>query len=186
MRRKFHELYQAQSSPLAAQALEYIQSLYHIETHVRGPLPDVRREVQQRQAAPVLTQLHGWLSQTLEHVSQKSTRAGAIRYALTRWDALTRYCQNGSLEIDNNAAERALRAVALGRKNYLFAGSDAGGHRAASLYSLIGTAKLNGLNPHAYLRSVLERITEHSINRIDAFLPWNLTEFSSTHQTRAA
>ena len=104
----------------------------------------------------------------------KSAIAGAIGYALSRWEALTRYCQDGRIEIDNNAAERALRAVALGRKNYLFAGSDAGGDRAAAFYSLIGTAKLNGLNPEAYLREVFARIAEHPINRIEELLPWNI------------
>ena len=93
---------------------------------------------------------------------------------LTRWTALTRYGDDGRIEIDNNAAERALRAVALGRKNYLFYGSDAGGERAAAIYSLIGTAKLNGLDPEAYLRYVLERIADHPINRIDELLPWNV------------
>ena len=98
--------------------------------------------------------------------------AKAIGYVLTRWSALTRYCADGRIEIDNNAAERALRAVALGRKNYLFCGSDAGGERAAAMYSLIGSAKLNGLDPEGYLRYVLERIADHPINRIDELLPW--------------
>ena len=107
-------------------------------------------------------------------VSRKSEIAAAIRYALGRWRALLRYCEDGRIEIDNNAAERALRAVALGRKNYLFAGSDSGGDRAAAIYSLIGTAKLNGLDPEAYLREVLQRIAEHPINRIEELLPWNI------------
>jgi hypothetical protein len=97
----------------------------------------------------------------------------AIRYALSRWRALTRYLDDGLIELDNSAAERALRGVALGRKNYLFSGSDSGGERAACLYSLLGTAKLNGLDPELYLREVLERIADHPINRISELLPWN-------------
>jgi transposase len=107
-------------------------------------------------------------------LSRKSDTTAAIRYALSRWDALLRYCADGSLEVDNNAAERALRGVALGRKNYLFAGSDSGGERAASIYSLIGSAKLSGLDPEAYMREVLNRVADHPINRIEELLPWNL------------
>ncbi len=118
--------------------------------------------------------LQHWLDQTLLTLSIKSDMAGAIRYALTRWTALTRYLHDGTVEIDNNAAERALRCVALGRKNFLFAGSDAGGERAAAIYSLLGSAKLNGHNPEAFLRDVLARIAAHPINRITELLPWNL------------
>ena len=110
----------------------------------------------------------------LTKLSRKSDTTAAIRYALTLWPALTRYCDDGRLEIDNNAAERALRAVTLGRKNYLFAGSDAGGERAAVVYSLIGTAKLNGLDPESYLRELLTRIADHPINRLEELLPWNI------------
>jgi hypothetical protein len=117
-----------------------------------------------------------WGQETLGKVPKKSELAGAIRYALSRWSALTRYRDDGRIEIDNNIAERALRAVALGRKNYLFAGADSGGERAAAIYSLTGTAKLNGLDPEAYLRYVLERIADHPINRIAELLPWNVAE----------
>ncbi|MBS0303013.1 MAG: transposase, partial [Proteobacteria bacterium] len=129
-----------------------------------------------------------WLSQLLGRVSAKSELAQAIGYSLARWQALTRYCDDGRIEMDNNAAERALRGVALGRGNYLFMGSDAGGERAAAIYSLVQTAKLNGLDPEAYLREVLSRIAEHPINRIDELLPWNLMQSgaSPAQQRRAA
>ena len=123
---------------------------------------------------PLLTSLWQWFETTLPKLSRKSDTTVAIRYALSLWEALLRYSDDGHIEIDNNAAERALRAVALGRKNYLFAGSDSGGERAASIYSLIGSAKLNGLDPEAYLREVLTRIADHHISRISELLPWNI------------
>ncbi len=116
-----------------------------------------------------------WLEATLAKLSRKSDTAAAIRYALSRWSALTRYVDNGQLEIDNNAVERALRVVALGRKNFLFAGSDAGGERAAAIYSLLGSAKLNGLDPEIYLHHVLERLADHPISKINELLPWNVS-----------
>jgi transposase len=110
----------------------------------------------------------------LTQVSAKSDLAIALRYAMSRWKALTRFAENGIIEIDNNGAERALRSVALGRKNYLFAGSDAGGERAAAIYNLVGSAKLIGLDPQAYLRHVIERIADHPVNRIEELLPWRV------------
>jgi transposase len=115
-----------------------------------------------------------WLKATVSKMSRKSDVALAIQYALGRWPALMLFCENGCVEMDNNAAGRALRAVALGRKNYLFAGSDAGGERAAAIYSLIGSVKLNGIDPEAYLTAVLRRIADHPINRIGELLPWNV------------
>ena len=104
----------------------------------------------------------------------KSETAKAINYSLNQWRALTLYCDDGAVEIDNNLAENALRCVSLGRKNFLFAGSDSGGERAAAMYSLIGTCKLNGIDPRAYLTHVLERIADHVINRVDELLPWRV------------
>ena len=173
-RRKFFDLHAATASPIAREALERIGALYQIEAEIRGQLPEVRRAQRQARAAPLLKALHEWLHATARQASRKSELARAIGYALSRWTALTRYCDDGRIEIDNNAAERALRAVALGRKNYLFAGSDAGGDRAAAFYSLIGTAKLCGLDPEAYLREVFARIAEHPVNRIEQLLPWNV------------
>ena len=176
VRRKFYEIHVAHASPIAAVALDRIGRLYGIEAEIRGRPPDERREVRQARAGPELESLHAWWHATLTTLSKKSELAVAIRYALSRWTALTRYRDDGRLEIDNNAAERALRAVALGRKNWLFAGSDDGGERAATIYSLLGTAKLNNLDPEGYLRYVLERIADHPINRIEELLPWNVVE----------
>lgn len=155
VRRKFYELQKAHGSHLAAEVLQRIGALYTIEAEIRGQSSETSAAARQARAGPQLEALQTWLHTTLTQVSKKSALAEAIRYALTRWPALTRYRDDGRLEIDNNAAERALRVVALGRKNYLFAGSDAGGQRAAAIYTLIGTAKLNGLDPEAYLRIVL-------------------------------
>lgn len=156
------------------EALNRIGALYAIEEEVRGKPAGVRREVRQPRAKPLLDDFRSWMEKSLRQLSPKSETAGAIRYALSRWRALTRYVDDGRLEIDNSAAEWALRAVAPGRKNYLFAGSDAGGERAAAMYSLIGSAKLNGLDPELYPRTVLTRINSHAINRITELLPWNL------------
>jgi transposase len=174
-RRKFHEIHIAHASPTTTEAIERIAVLYAIEDEIRGSTPEVRRSVRQARAKPLLDRMRTWMEDTLAKLSRKSDTAAAIRYASSRWQALTRYVDDGHLEIDNNAAERALRVVALGRKNYLFCGSNAGGERAAAIYSLLGSAKLNGLDPELYLHQVLERIADQPISRIADLLPWNLT-----------
>ena len=185
-RRKLYDVHQTEAGPLTERALALIRELYAVEADIRGRSPEERLAVRQARAGPVLTQLHAWLERILTQVARKSTLAEAVRYALGRWPALIRYCSDGRLEIDNNAAERALRSVALGRKNYLFTGSDAGGERAAAMYSVLGTAVLNGLDPEAYLRHVLGCIAEHPINRIEELLPWNMAGVLLTPSELAA
>lgn len=184
-RRKFFEIHQAQGSPIAAEALKRIAALYAIESEVRGQPPDVRRKGREP-AKPILEEFHAWLLDTRRQLSKKSGLAEAIGYALNHWQALIRYASDGRVEIDNNAAERALRAVALGRKNFLFAGSDAGGDRAAAIYSLIGSAKLNDLDPEAYLRFVIERIADYRISELDDLLPWRVAEQIAKTELAAA
>jgi transposase len=176
VRRKFHDVHVATTAPIAAEALERIGALFAVEREIHGLSPDERRRARQARSRPVLDDLAGFLDGALTRLSGKSELAGAIRYARSRWPALSRYVDDGHLEISNNAAERASRPLALGRKNWLFAGSDAGGERAAAVYTLIETAKLNGLDPEAYLRDILGRIAEHPVNRVAALLPWSVAK----------
>ena len=185
-RRKFHDIHVAHASPTTTEALARIGALYGIEEQIRGKPAELRCSVRQTRSKPLLDELRQWMDKTLRSLSTKSETAGAIRYALSHWRALTRYVDDGLLEIDNNSAERALRAVAIGRENYLFMGAESGGQRAASLYSLIGTAKLNGLDPAFYLRTILATIAEHPINRIEELLPWNIAASLQAHSSQAA
>jgi transposase len=185
-RRKFHEIHVVHTSQTTTEALARIGALYAIEDEIRGKPADLRLNIRQSRARPLLDELRTWMEKALRSLSTRSETAGAIRYALSRWRALTRYTEDGLLEIDNSAAERALRAVALGRKNFLFVGSDCGGERAAAMYSLIGSAKLNGLDPELYLRTVLARIADHPISKIQDLLPWNLAPSLQTHASKAA
>jgi len=173
VRRKIYDVHEATASPLAKGALERIAELFAIEQRINGCPPPQRLEVRQEEAVPLLTAIEAFLRSALGQISGKSTLAKAIRYALNRWPELIRYTTDGRLEMTNNAAERAIRPLVLGRKNYLFAGSDSGGHRAAAMYTIIESAKMCGLNPEAYLRDVLGRIADHPINRIGELLPWN-------------
>jgi len=175
-RRKVCEMHVALNSPIAAEAVERIDALYAIEREIRGLDPEARLRERQTREVPLLQELHTWLTAQLARLPASSALAGAIRYTVkpAHWTALTYYCTDGRADIDNNAAERSLRDVALGRRSYLFAGSDAGGERAAAMYSLIGSCKLTGLDPEAYLRYVFERIADHPINKIEELLPWKV------------
>ena len=173
VRRKFVDVHRSQGSAIAEEAIARIARLYAVETAARGMLPEERVRLRQAEARPVLDDLEVWLAAQLPSLSGKSPLAGAIRHALVRLPKLRPYLDHGILEIDNNPAERAMRGVALGRKNYLFVGSEAGGRAAATAYTLIETAKLNGVDPHAWLADTLARIPDHKITRIEELLPWN-------------
>lgn len=173
VRRKFYDVHVATGSATAREALDHIAGLYAVEDDVRGRPPDERRRKRQARAGPLLAAFRQWLDATEPKLSRRSDLAIGIRYALARWTALTRYVDDGRLEIDNNAAERSLRGVALGRKNWLFAGSDQGGHRAANIYSLVETAKLNRVDPQAWLADTIARIADHPARRVAELLPWN-------------
>jgi transposase len=178
-RRKLWDIHERQHKlpgTLAHQGLERIARIFKIEAEIRGCSALRRRRVRQVRTRPVLDELKAWISETLMQVSAKSPLAQALGYAVSHWTALVHFASDGRIEAENNAAERALRAVAIGRKNFLHLGSDAGGDSAAIIYTLIGTAKLNGINPQHYLRHLLERINDHKVNRIDELLPWAVAE----------
>ena len=160
-------------SPIALEAVHRIDALFDIERSINGLSPEQRLAVRQEQAAPLVAALEAWMREERRKLSRHSDVAGAIDYMLNRWAAFTRFLEDGRICLTNNAAERALRGLALVRKAWLFAGSDRGGQRAALLYSLIVTAKLNDVDPQAWLADVLARIAEHPANRLDELLPWN-------------
>lgn len=173
-RRKIYEVHAASASPAARELLDRIAELFAIESQIKGKTPEQRLAARREHAAPLLAKLKAAFEDTLAKISGKSDLAIALRYSLTRWDAFTRYTQDGRLDISNNAAERAIRPLAIGRKNWLFAGSDLGGERAAVMYTLIETARMNGLDPESYLRDIIARIADHPMKRLDELLPWNI------------
>ncbi len=173
VRRKFVDIYKSQGSPIAEEAIKRIAELYSVEKQARGQPPEDRVILRQSYAKPVFDDLEAWLRKQLPKLPGKSPLAEAIRYALDRLPKARPYLDNGFLEIDNNSAERSMRPIGLGRKNYLFMGSEAGGKSAAIAYTLIETAKLNGVDPQAWLTDVMARISDHKITRLDELLPWH-------------
>lgn len=183
-RRKLFEEFERSKSPIAKAALRQIQELYRIEAEITGNTADERRKIRREQALPILDELKTWLSEQRRRLSSKTGLAKAIKYALTRWDALCLYIEDGRLGIDNNPAERGLRTIAITRKNFLFLGSEAGGDRAAVIYTVLQSARLNGLDPEAYLADVIDRMAKGlSIGRLSELLPWR---WSKTKIKRAA
>ncbi|WP_428529970.1 IS66 family transposase [Pseudorhodoplanes sp.] len=175
-RRKFYEVHQATGSPVAADALKRIGELYAIEASIRGQTAEARRSVRQSRALPLIAAMRDWLEVELNRLPPRGGVADAIRYALTRWTALCRFLDDGRIELDNNTVERAIRPITLGRKNHLFAGSDGGAQRWAIVASLLATAKLNDVEPFAYLRGVLECLSDgYPMRHLDDLLPWNWT-----------
>jgi len=173
-RRKFYDVHQATGSPIAAEALRRIGELYAVEKAIRGRNQAERKEARNSGSRHLVDALRAWLETQLTKVPPRSSLAEAIRYALVRWPALSLFLDDGRVELDNNPVERAIRPVALGRKNHLFAGSNGGAERWAVVASLIETAKLNNVEPWAWLKDVLERMTNgHPMNRLDDLLPWN-------------
>jgi transposase len=171
VRRQFYDL--AAASPIATETLSRIAVLYRIEAEIRGRSGEERRAARQERSRPVVEALEAWLREKLGLLSRKSNLAEAIRYALTRWAGLSLFLDDGRVEIDSNTVERAIRPLALNRKNALFAGSDGGGEHWAVIASLIETCKLNGVEPQAYLADVITRIVEgHPQRRLDELLPW--------------
>jgi transposase len=173
VRRKIYDVYEATQSPLAKEALERIATLFEIEARINGKEPSQRGAIRQAESVPLLNELRSFLDSALAQISGASTLAKAIRYATSRWLALTRYTTDGRLEMTNNAAERGIRPVAVARKNFTFLGSDSGGERAAGMFSILHTCRLNDVNPEAYLRDVLGRIADHPVKLVADLLPWH-------------
>ena len=172
-RRKFFELAELQKAPLAIEAVRRIDELFAIERENNGKPPDERRAVRQQRSKPLAEALEAWLRRERRALSSKNPMAKAMDYSLKRWPAFTRFLDDGRLCMSNNAAERAVRGVAVGRRNWTFCGSDAGGRRAAAMYTLIETCRLNDVDARAWLADVLARIADHPARQITELLPWN-------------
>jgi transposase len=184
-RRKARGKTDAVISPLAIEAVRRIDALFEIERTISGRSADERKAIRQEQSAPLVAELEAWMRTERAKLSRGNDLAKAMDYLLRRWPSFTRFLDDGRVCLSNNAAERALRGIALGRKSWLFCGSDRGGQRAAAMYSLIVTAKMNDVDPQAWLADVLARIAAHPASRIDELLPWNWRPGSTPHQRAA-
>lgn len=182
LRRDFHDLWKTTGSPIAKEALDQIGALYDIERDIAGKSAEMRRQVRQNHSRPRVDEFRIWCEAQLLRIPGKGDLAKAMRYALNRWPAFTLFLEDGRVALDNNAAERAIRPIAIGRKNYLFAGSDAGGETIADAMTIIETAKFAGHNPEAYLADVLARINDHIVTRLHELLPWNWKPLSQHRQ----
>jgi hypothetical protein len=171
-RRDFFDLAKLAKAPIAAEIVRRIDELFAIERAINGKPPEVRRAIRQERSKPLVAALKAYMAEQLERLSPKNDVAKAIRYMLTRWPSFTRFLDDGRVCLSNNAAERALRCVAVGRRNWTFAGSDEGGRRAAAVYSLTETCKLNDVDPRAWLADVLAKLPDHPIHRIGEMMPW--------------
>ena len=171
-RRDFFDLAKLAKAPIAAEIVRRIDELFAIERAINGKPPDVRRAVRQERSKRLVAALEGYMREQLERLSSKNDAAKAIRYMLTRWPSFTRFLDDGRICLSNNTAERALRCVAVGRRNWTFAGSDEGGRRAAAVYSLTETCKLNYVDPRAWLADVLAKLPDHPAHRIGEMMPW--------------
>jgi hypothetical protein len=160
-------------APLAVEAVKRIDAIFDIEREINGRSIAERLAARRERVAPLVADLEAWMQAHRGKLSRHSDVGKAMDYMLKRWDTFSRFLQDGRICLTNNAAERALRGIALGRKSWLFAGSDRGGERAAVMYTLIQTARLNGVDPQAWLADVLARINDHNIHKLEQLLPWN-------------
>jgi transposase len=185
LRRDFHDVWSATKSEIAREALDRIGALYDIERKIAGQSAGIRLATRQDHSRPKVEAFRAWAEQQLMRIPGKGDLAKAFRYGLSRWPSFCLFLEDGRVSIDNNAAERALRPIGIGRKNWLFAGADTGAETLARAMTIIETAKLNGLDPQAYLADILDRIHDHKINRLDELLPWNWTPVSTPCATAA-
>ncbi len=186
LRRDFHDIWTATKSPIAREALDRIGKLYDIEREIKGQSADQRKDARQKHSAPKVKAFRTWAELQLGGIPGKSDLAKAFRYGLNRWDAFCLFLADGRVAIDNNAAERGMRPIGVGRRNWLFAGSDTGGETLARAMTLIETSKMNGIDPQAWLTDVLNRIHDHKNNRLDELLPWNWQAGQNTGKIQAA